>query len=183
LALFVLADAPAKARTLTPVTYEVSLECADNSWVSYELGEEPGNTIYCDPSVNPTDWCTVFNDPCYGARLFLTDLDGGDLEDGDQIRVRGFNGFGYHTFSIAGTDGEPLSGIENIGVGDDDAIFVIETVDCDYCSVAEGGRISLTSYTSGKFWCAEWGGSDVVNVNRDERGAWEIFTLHVYGTS
>jgi hypothetical protein len=139
LSIFVIADAPAKARTLTPVEYIVSIQCADNSWVSYELA--PGQVIEpisCNSSANPSEWCDYFNDPCRGARLRLVDLDGGDLEDGDVITVRGFDGFGSIRFSIAGTGGEPLAGYINIYDGDDEK-FIIETVDCDYCSVAEGG--------------------------------------------
>ena len=54
-------------------------------------------------------------------------------------------------------------------------LFEIVGIDSD--AIGQGSRIALRAIAFNKYLCAEGGGGDVVNANRNGIGAWEIFRL------
>lgn len=146
--------------------YLVKLQCADDSWVT-AMGSNPQCTT--SPAFPQGGYCS-------GACgvLQLIDLNGGDLEDLDTVRVKWLeiHGSSYFTAKV----GEDRLGWW-YGTGTYSDEFELETLDCDHCSVSEGGRISLLSTLLDTFWSAENGGSDYISVDATTRGSWESFEL------
>lgn len=94
----------------------------------------------------------------------LRDVNGGPLEDGDEVALRTHDS---HWLSAEGGGGSTLSAK---GSGPNAWERFVLTRD--------GERVTLRTAT-GHYLVAEGGGGDVVNANREAPGAWETFVLEL----
>ncbi len=163
------------AKQIIEVEYRVAFQCADDSWVAAH---------YIQGQIECRNDSTGSVSAGWTRELWLVDLNGGDLEDGDQVAIEYHHPYQGFILSTEQYDGEPLwtePGYWDTATGDEK--FVIETLDCDNCSVSEGGRIALKSVALDYYWRAANGGSDVVDVNATSVGGWEAFELVICGST
>ena len=93
----------------------------------------------------------------------LKDANGGTLQDGDVVQIGTSDGWWFKP-------GAPLR-------ADAAGSELFEIVGIDSGAIGQGSRIALRAIAFNKYLCAEGGGGDVVNANRNAIGAWEIFRI------
>ena len=103
----------------------------------------------------------------------LSDLNGGELRDGDTVAIRAGSG---HYFQALGGGGGALRA-EGPAPNSWEQ-FTIINLDGAGGQIVNGTTIALRS-ENGHFVVAEGGGGEVVNVNRTGIGPWETFRLHI----
>jgi len=101
----------------------------------------------------------------------LTDLDGGALTDGHQVRLAAAKG--PYLSAVNGGGGALLAGVLQPG---DDETFVLHRV-AGPGAVADGDAIALEALHQVEYLSADQGGGSVVGANEPHALSWETFTL------
>ena len=146
----------------TPATeWTVSFKTTNN----YYMVAENGGGYYVNANrtaIGPWETFTLY------------DWDGGNIEDGDFVGIRTWNG---NTWLWSDPNEEIIYAI---GGGPSDTLYQIQNQDQYSQTITNGTHIALYSWDIGRYICAEGGGGSYVSVNRNVAWSWETFELVVH---
>lgn len=153
-------------RASTPYTIHLQAQSGH-----YFVAESGGWDVVNADRTSPQGWET----------FTLHDMNDGALETGDEVFIQTY--YGYY-FSVSSCDWYgPTSRLRAFGTstGDCRSSFWIYKLDGSGNiqwgqSITNGDSVAIHAY--GGWWiAAEYGGGDIVNVNRYQPSGWETFTI------